>query len=169
MITTNDLIAKTQITYPRLSRLKELGILPKPKLTSKGRGKGVIGEYEDDVVDIINRVEILKRQGVKLSDIAEIIKLELAEIKAFEPNEEYLIPIDNNEIQSYISAYQGLHDWFNMQINERMPGFEFISVEMVVVIKYDRRFLSPSVIKVRPKNSGYNQSDSRIIYGRKRK
>jgi DNA-binding transcriptional MerR regulator len=150
MITTNELIAKTKITYPQLNRLKELGILPKPKLTSQGRGKGVIGEYEDDVVDIINRVEILKRQGVKLSDIAEIIKPELAEIKTFKPSEEYLIPIDNHEIQSYISAYQGLHDWINKQIDEKMPGYEFHSVEMEKVVKQGTEYLYPKEIKVKP-------------------
>ena len=169
MITTNELIAKTQITYPRLNRLKELGILPKPMLRSQGRGKGVIGEYEDDVVEIINRVKYLKRRGVSLVDIAEIIKSELSEIKAFEPSEEYLIPIGANELQSYISAYQGLHDWINKQIDEKLPGYEFVSVEMAVVAQYDKRFLSPLVIKVRPKNSSHDQNNSRNMRGRKKK
>lgn len=150
MITTNELIAKTQITYPRLSRLKELGILPKPKLTSQGRGKGVIGEYEDDVVEIISRVKYLKKRGMSLVKIAKIIKSELSEIKVFEPSEEYLIPIDNNEIQSYMSAYQGLHDWFNMQINKKMPGYEFVSVEMKKVVKNGVEYLYPKEIKVKP-------------------
>ena len=94
---------------------------------------------------------------------------ELSEIKTFEPSEEYLIPIDNNEIQSYISAYQGLHDWINKQIDEKMPGFEFVSVEMAVVAQYDKRFLSPLVIKVRPKNSSHDQNNSRNMRGRKKK
>ncbi|MFC1928710.1 MerR family transcriptional regulator [Chloroflexota bacterium] len=150
MITTNELIAITQISYPRLNRLKELGILPKPKLTSQGRGKGVMGEYEDDVVEIINRVNLLKRQGVKLSDIAEIIKSEFAEIKTFKPSEEYLIPINTDSLQSYLSAYENLHNWFNMQINKNMPGYEFHSVVMEKVVKQDADYLTPKEIKVKP-------------------
>ena len=150
MITTNELLAITQISYPQLNRLKELGILPKPKLTSQGRGKGVIGEYEDDAVDIINRVNILKRQGVSLSDIAEIIKAESSEIKAFKPTEEYLIPIDADELQSYLAAYKDLHNWFNKQINEKIPGYEFVSVEMEKVVKQGSEYLVPKEIKVKP-------------------
>ncbi len=150
MITTNELIAKTRITYPQLNRLKELGILPKPKLTSYGRSKGVIGKYEDDVVEIVNRVKYLKRRGVSLANIAEIIKSELSEIKAFKPSEEYLIPIDKNEIQSYISAYQGLHDWINKQIDEKIPGYEFVSIEMEKIVKKGVEYLNPKEIKVKP-------------------
>jgi DNA-binding transcriptional MerR regulator len=150
MITTNELIAITQITYPQLNRLKELGILPKPKLTSQGRGKGVIGEYEDDVIEIIRRVNYLKRRGVTLANIAEMIKSESSEVMTFKPSREYLIPIGADELQSYLSAYQGFHDWINKQVDEKMPGFEFVSVEMEKVVKQGVPYLCPKEIKVKP-------------------
>jgi len=153
MITTIEVLAKTKITYPQLNRLKELGILPRPKLIGQGRRRGVIGTYEDNVVEIISRVKYLKRRKVSLCKIADIIKSELAEIKTFKPGEEYLIPIGSDELQSYLSVYKGFHDWINVQIKKQKPGYEFYSVEMGKVIREGAEYLNPKEIKVKPKST----------------
>ena len=70
MKTTNEVLAETGLTYPMLNKLKELGILPKPKIMGMGRRRGVIGEFDDNVVDIINWVKLHQMRGLTLSEIA---------------------------------------------------------------------------------------------------
>jgi hypothetical protein len=70
MKTTNEILAETGLTYPMLNRLKDLGIVPKPKLKGLGRHKGVIGEYEDNVIDVINWVNKQRKHGQSLTQIA---------------------------------------------------------------------------------------------------
>ncbi len=89
MKTTNEVLAETGLTYPILNRLKDLGIVPKPKLRGLGRHRGVIGEFEDDVVDIINWVKKQRGHGQSLTQIAEHLrqaKIVEGEVKGPKPN-----------------------------------------------------------------------------------
>jgi DNA-binding transcriptional MerR regulator len=79
MKTTNEVLAETGLTYPMLLRLKDLGIVPKPKRKGLGNRKGVIGIFDDDVVDVISWVKLQQKRGLPLSEIAEQRRKELAE------------------------------------------------------------------------------------------
>lgn len=149
--TTNEVLAETGLTHPMLNRLKDLGIVPKPKLKGLGRHKGVVGEFDDDVIDIINKVKLLQKRHFTLAEIAEQLKQELVEIEVLKPTGEYLIPLNSGEMKSYLSAYTGFHDWIQGQIEEQMPGYEFDSVEMERVTEGGKEFLKPKEIRVRPR------------------
>ena len=89
MKNTHEVLAETGLTYPMLNRLKDLCIVPKPKLKGLGRQKGVIGEFEDDVLDIINWVKKQQEHNISLTQIADMLrqaKTEEGEIKGPKPN-----------------------------------------------------------------------------------
>jgi DNA-binding transcriptional MerR regulator len=149
--TTNEVLAETGLTHPMLNRLKDLGIVPKPKRQGLGNRKGVIGIFEDDVIDIINWVKLQQKQGFSLSQIAEQRRKELAEIQVLEPTEEYLIPLKSGEMESYFKGRSDLHSWLQNQVEQLAPGCEFYSIELEVVTKGGKQFLTPKEIKVRAK------------------
>jgi DNA-binding transcriptional MerR regulator len=72
--TTIELLKETGLSHPMLNRLKDLGIVPKPKLKGLGRHKGVIGEFEDDVVDLIKWVRKQQADNISLVQIAEQLR-----------------------------------------------------------------------------------------------
>ena len=117
MKTTNEVLAETGLTYPMLNRLKDLGIVPKPKLKGQGRGKGVIGEYEDDVVDLIKWVRKQQKDEKKsLPEIAEQLrqaKVEVGEVVGEKSN-----PI------------MGWYARRFMELHARYPNDEFILGEI---------------------------------------
>ena len=82
MKTTSEILKQTKLSYPKLEHLKLLGIVPRPKVVGMGRGKGIVGYYGDEVVDIINRVKRLQRQKVTLLKIAERFREERASLRA---------------------------------------------------------------------------------------
>lgn len=89
MKTTHEVLEETGLTYPMLNRLKDLGIVPKPKLKGLGRRKGVVGVFEDDVIDIIKWVKKQQDDGVPLAQIAEHlrqVKVEEGKLTADKPN-----------------------------------------------------------------------------------
>lgn len=71
MITTEKLLKETGISYPTLTRLKELGIIPKPGKQGLGNRRGVIGVFPDEVLSIIKRVKEEQESGLSLTQIAE--------------------------------------------------------------------------------------------------
>jgi len=125
--------------------------LPKPNLKGLGRGNGVIGEFNDDVIDIINWVKLHQQRGLSLSEIAEIRRKELAEIEVIKPIEEYLIPLKADPVKSYLDAYGDLYNWIQEEIEQQRPGFELYGVDTEKVIRNGEDFLKPKIIKIRPK------------------
>ena len=71
MITTDELLKETGISYPTLTRLKDLGVIPKPSKQGLGNKRGVIGVFPDEVVSIINWVKQEQKYGLSLVEIAE--------------------------------------------------------------------------------------------------
>lgn len=151
MKTTNEILKETGLSYPVFTHLRDLGIVPKPRLKGQGRRRGVVGVYEDDVIEIINWVKNRREKGCTLSQIAEQRRDELAGINVFKPTEEYLIPIKAGEVKSYIEAYSGFYSWVQKQIGQHMPGYEFHSVQLEVTMKEGEEFLRVKEIKVKPK------------------
>ena len=52
----------------------KLGIIPKLKVRGLGRGESVIGEYPDEVLDILREIKELKKKKLSLSDITRELK-----------------------------------------------------------------------------------------------
>lgn len=117
MKTTNQVLTETGLTYPMLNRLKDLGIVPKPKRMGLGRRKGVIGVFKDDVVEIINWVKEQQSWGLSLAQIAE--KLRRAKVE----EGELVAPKPNPNLVSWGTK-------LFMELYARYPDDEFVSAEI---------------------------------------
>ena len=148
MKTTNEVLAETNLTYPMLNRLKDLGIVPKPRLKGLGRHKGVIGEFEDDVIDIINWVKLQQRLGLSLIQIAEKRREELSSLRTVKPQTKVMIPEDTDSLRSYIKAIPG----FYKQMERENPDYEVDRVELDSIEEGGRKFLIPVRIIMKSKS-----------------
>ncbi|MDP6707281.1 MAG: adenylate/guanylate cyclase domain-containing protein [Alphaproteobacteria bacterium] len=73
MLTSREVMARTGISRATLNNYIALGILPRPIVGVAGPGAGSvrrIGYFEDEVVERIQEVQQLKRQGLAMTDIA---------------------------------------------------------------------------------------------------
>lgn len=147
MKTTNEVLAETGLTYPMLNRFKDLGIVPKPKLKGLGRQKGVIGVFEDDVIDIINRVKLQRKQGLTLTQIAEKWRQERDSLRTVEPKKRIIIPENPDAMRSYIKARPQLEK----QIEKENPGYRLHTIRLESVEVEGKRFLVPIEIVIEPK------------------
>lgn len=147
MKTTNEVLAETGLTYPMLNHLKDLGIVPKPKLKGLGRKKGIIGEFEDDIIETIKRVKLLQRLGLPLREIAEKLREEHASLRTVEPQNKVLIPQNPDALSSYITAMPEFHE----QMERENPGYIVHSVETESIEHDGKWFLKPVKIIMRPK------------------
>lgn len=147
MITTNEVLAETGITYPMLNRLKDLGIVPKPRRKGLGRHKGVIGEFEDDIVDTINWVKLQQKQGLSLVQIAEKRRQKRASSRTVGPKTKVVIPVNPDPLKSYIKARQGFHT----QMEKDNPGYEVDSVELESIEYQGKKYLIPVRITMKTK------------------
>jgi class 3 adenylate cyclase/DNA-binding transcriptional MerR regulator len=76
-ITSKDIIDKTGISRATLNNYIKMGILPKPIVRKPGpEQKGVkqIGYFPLDVLDLILKVKLLKREGKSMDEIAKLFK-----------------------------------------------------------------------------------------------
>ena len=110
MKTTNEVLAETGLSYPMLNRFKDLGLTPKPIRKGLGNRKGVIGVFDDNIIDIINWVRVHQQRGLSLPEIAELRRNSLDEIEVIKPTEEYLMPLKSDPVKSYLDAYGDLYD-----------------------------------------------------------
>jgi DNA-binding transcriptional MerR regulator len=157
MKTVNEVLQATGITYPMLNRLKEFGIVPKPSRKGMGNRKGVVGIYEDEVIEVIKSVRAEQAKGYSLAQIAEGRRKEQFDIIIFKPTEEYLIPWKTDEIKSYIAQYLEFHDWLNKQVEDNMPGYELFSVESEKIYRDKVPYLKPTKIKLKLKETSESQ------------
>jgi DNA-binding transcriptional MerR regulator len=162
--TLSEVLRDGKISYRTLVKYVEMGILPKPKRVWRGR-RGSESLYADDTIDIIPRVRFLQRKGLTLSQIAEQFRQEQAELRTLKPTEEYLIPLETDELADYLVAYQGFHAWLDRQIRQQMPRYEFDSVVIESVTNDKGRFLRPKEIIVRPKEKIKSGADSAAEHG----
>lgn len=71
MKTINEVLSETGLSYPQLNQLKGLGVIPKAVRKGQGNRKGVIGVYDDEVIEIIRWVKKQRKKGFSLLEIAE--------------------------------------------------------------------------------------------------
>jgi len=73
MKTTDEVLKETGISYTMLTRLKDFGVIPRPQLQGKGEGggRGVVGIFPDEVIEIIKWAKNEQEAGLSLSRIAE--------------------------------------------------------------------------------------------------
>lgn len=159
MKTTNEVLAETGLTYPMLNRLKDLGIIPRPKLRGQGRRRGVVGVYEDDIIDIITGVKRQQESGLSLTQIARKQKPPEETAVKTEPavKEEpsvrlgqqgkIVVPGNPRLMSEYITATQGLFE----QVARENPGQELHSIRLVAVKGKYKKYLVPVEIEVVPK------------------
>lgn len=147
MKTVNEVLKETGLTYPMLNRLKDLGIVPKPKLKGLGRARGTVGIYEDEVINIINSVKLERKTGLSLTQIAERFRAERESLKSVEPQYKVLIPVNPTPLKSYIKSLSAFH----AQIEKENPGYEVHSVELESIERDGKKFLIPLRITMRPK------------------
>ena len=150
MITLNEVLEKTGLKYHTIVKYVNMGILPRAARVWRGR-KGSESLYPDEVVDIINRVKLEKKQGIPLAQIADQIQRERDELKIFNPTQEFFIPVSADAMKSYLDARSDFQSWLKQQIEERMPGYEIHSLDMEIVTVEGEQYLRPKEIKVKPK------------------
>ena len=117
MKTTTEVLKETGISHPMLNRLKDLGIVPKPKIKGLGRHKGVIGEFEDDIIDLIKWVRKQQADNISLIQIAEQMRrsnIEEGEVVGPKP--------DSNLVKWATQRFMELH--------ARYPDDDFVPGEI---------------------------------------
>lgn len=147
MKTTNEVLAETGLTYPMLNRFKDLSIVPKPKLKGRGRRKGVIGVFEDDVIDIINRVKSEQKLGLTLSKIAEKLRQEHSSLSNLETDRKIVFPENPSLMSSYIKTMPELYE----QIELENPGYRLHTIRMLSIGSEEKRYLVPIEMVIVPK------------------
>jgi DNA-binding transcriptional MerR regulator len=147
MKTTNEVLTETGLTYPRLNRLKDLGIIPRPKLRGQGRRRGVVGVYEDDIIDIINNVKRQQKSGLSLTQIAQKARQPAESSIKTEKQGKIVTPRNPQTMGEYIMATQGLFE----QVARENPGHELHAIRLVAVKGKYRKYLVPIEIEIVPK------------------
>ena len=147
MKTTNEVLAETGLTYPKLNRLKDLGIIPKPRLKGQGRRKGVVGIYDDDIIDIINDVKRQQESGLSLTQIARKTSQPTEPPVKSEQQGRIVTPGNPRLMSEYITATQGLFE----QVARENPGHELHAIRLVAVKGKYKKYLVPLEIEVVPK------------------
>lgn len=150
MKTSSEVLRDADIKYQTLIKYISLGLLPKPRRVWRGR-KGSQSLYPDEVIDIINQIKLLKKQGFSLSEMTKHLPRQQSGIRVLKPTKEYLLPMEKNPTKSYVKEYKDLHSWLEDQIDELEPGFEVHSILMESVTRRGKRFLRPKRIELKPK------------------
>lgn len=148
MKTTNEVLAETGLTYPRLNRLKDLGIIPKPTLRGQGRRKGVVGVYEDDIIDIIKDVKRQQEAGLSLTRIAHQASQPKESPRKVEQQGKTVAPGNPQLMGEYITATQGLFE----QVARENPGYQLHAIRLVAVRGKYKKYLVPVEIEVVPRD-----------------
>ena len=80
-MTREELIGKIDLGSDPEGNLRnyaKLGIIPKLKVRGLGRGESVIGEYPDEVLEILREIKRLKKKKLSMSDITRRLKEKFA-------------------------------------------------------------------------------------------
>ncbi len=127
MLTTNELLAKTGISYTMLENFKKLGLVPMPRVKGLGRGKGVVGLYNDDVIEIIHQIKDLQNERVPLRRIVQMSREERAALRV-QVSSELVAPKPNSNLLNwFVNRFAELgkkypeHHHGTMKIEEELP------------------------------------------------
>ena len=148
MKTTNEVLTETGLTYPRLNRLKDLGIIPRPRLRGQGRRKGVVGVYEDDIIDIIKSVIRQQASGISLTQIARKQRPSTESPVKVEQQGRIVAPGHPRLMSEYINATPELFE----QVESENPGYQLHAIRLVAVIGSEKKYLVPIEIEVVPRD-----------------
>ena len=110
MKTTTEVLTETGLTYPMLNRLKDLGIIPKPRLRGRGRRKGVVGVFDDNIIDIIKDVKSRQDSGMSLIQIAASRRQEPELKPPGKPEGNRVIPKDPVAMSNHINSAPGFFE-----------------------------------------------------------
>ncbi|MGD9143120.1 MAG: hypothetical protein PVG61_04665 [Dehalococcoidia bacterium] len=147
MKTTNEILAETGLTYPMLNRLKDLGIIPRPRLKGRGRRKGVVGVFDDDIIGIISEVKSQQKSGLSLTQIAAS-RRGVPAPTPFEKREVTRVTPQNPAVMSnYIDTAPELFE----QVENENPDYELHAIRMVVVKGESKKYLVPVELELTPK------------------
>jgi hypothetical protein len=67
MKTSNEELAETGLTCQMLNRMKDLGLIPRLRLNCRGHWNGMVGLYEENVINIINDIKLQQNYGLSLT------------------------------------------------------------------------------------------------------
>jgi DNA-binding transcriptional MerR regulator len=148
MKTTNEVLTETGLTYPMLNRLKDLGIIPRPRLKGQGRRKGVVGVYDDDIIGIINNVKRQQESGLSLTQIARKTNQPTESPVKIVQKGKTVPPRNPQKMGEYITATQGLFQ----QVEIENPGFQLHAIRLVAVRGKYKKYLVPLEIELVPKD-----------------
>jgi len=88
MKTWNEVLKETGINYSTLAKYRDMGLIPRPEITSRGR-QGRQSLYPDEVIEAIRMIETLKERGHSLAQIREM-REESGELVTTKPNPDRL-------------------------------------------------------------------------------
>lgn len=155
MMTTDEVLGKTGISYVMLTRLKDFGIIPRPQLQGKGTGggRGIVGVFPDEVVEVIEWAKSEQRAGLSLSRIAEkwherrVVSepseiLEIDYVEVVRPKDKILIPAGAEPVRAYLDGC----DPFYEQMRRLYPDYMVSTVDMVTVNIDGRKYYQPGRI-----------------------
>jgi DNA-binding transcriptional MerR regulator len=147
MKTTNEVLAKTGLTYPMLNRLKDLGIIPRPRLKGRGRRKGVVGVFDDDIIGIISEVKSQQKSGLSLTQIAASRRGVSVPTPPEKREVTRVTPQNPAVMSNYIDTAPELFE----QVESENPGYELHAIRMVVVKGESKKYLVPVELELIPK------------------
>jgi hypothetical protein len=146
MKTTNEVLAETGLTYPMLNRLKDLGIIPRPRLKGRGRRKGVVGVFDDDIINIINEVKSEQKSGLSLTQIASSRRGMPISRLSEKREVTRVTPRNPAEMSNHIDTAPELFE----QVEKENPGYELHAIRMVAVKGESKRYLVPVELELTP-------------------
>ena len=148
MKTTNEVLAETGLTYPMLNRLKDLDIIPRPRLRGQGRRKGVVGVYEDNIIDNIRNVKLQQESGLSLTQIARKQRLPTESQTKAEQQGKVVAPGNPRLMSDYINATPELFE----QVESENPGYQLHAIRLVAVRGSEKKYLVPIELEVVPRD-----------------
>jgi DNA-binding transcriptional MerR regulator len=148
MKTLSDVLRDADIEYQTLIKYISIGLLPKPRRVWRGR-KGSQSLYPDEIIDIINQIKLLKKQGLSLTKIAEQVRSERASIRVLKPSEELLLPfVEQNGVKSLLKGYKDFDGCVQNEVQKQAPGSKVIDYVVEDITKKGERFLRCKEIRV---------------------
>jgi DNA-binding transcriptional MerR regulator len=144
-ITFQEIIQNAGVSPATFQKYKGLGLLPRPLRREGLRGNGSVTYYPSCVMEQIQHIRRLKREGKSLREI----QAEFLHLKEVETRE--IIPVGDDA--DVVSSYTMLAPGFYEQLEKENPGYEVYRVETEMVENGGQKYLQPTKIQMRLKCS----------------